>query len=675
MPEFGLTEVLHSVGNKLYVFSQNGLNIVENKEIIKNISKESFKKFQIKNNKAFINTVKRENNFYEIDHSLTADKLNFYKAVTHQNSIWISTNFGLFKMSLSGDFQQYIGVNTMQFDFYNNKLIETDPYGGVRIYNNPLKFKYTYFDRDDSVNVPRDIVDMITINNRLYLLGILDGLYVYENNQFRSLFSDNKFFENRIRVGTKGKGNTMYIANDFNQVYHIDLTNSDPKILQKIDEKYIRGYGITFIEYINNQLFIGTNQGVNVLDGTKRFFFNKEQGLKNTNISSVAIIDDDLYMATDTGIYVLNTRYFYSKKTDYKILLTSIMVNGKKIKSYRNDFFPLTSIELPYNENSISIDFLLLGAKFPKKVDYQYRIKPTEEWKNIEKVNIFLSYLNYGEYPIEIKIYDYDSGYEQILPLLQVKINPPFYITWWFISLFLVIVIGAVYVFYQNRLKKLRQKQEIKNKQYEYEKKVMELKLQSVRSQLNTHFVFNVLSSFQYFIIAQKVDEALYYLDRFASLIRSTLNLSMVDRVSLTDEINYIRSYFELENMRLDGRVQLEINVENNVLEEKITIPPLLLQPFIENCLIHAFPSSIKEPTIWINIYFEQNDLIMEVEDNGVGNRNNSKEKHESKGLKIVKERMKMIQDYLEEHISINITEKGTKVRLRLKDIIKSADK
>ncbi len=673
-PEFGLTEVIHSVGNKLYVFAQDGLSIVKDKKIIKNISKESFKKFQNANNKEFINIVKRENNFYEIDHSLTADKLTFYKVVTHQNSIWVSTNFGLFKMSMSGDFLQYLGVHTMQFYFYNNKLIETDPYGGVRIYNNPTQFKYTYFDREDSANVPRDIVDIITVNNRLYLLGILDGLYVYENNQFKSLFTENKFLENRIRQGTKGKGNTMYIANDFNEVYHVDLTNHDPKIIQKIKDDDIKGYGISFVKYINNQLFIGTNQGVNVLEGDKKFFFNKEQGLKNTNISSVATIGDDLYMATDTGIYVLNTRYFYSKKTNYKILLSSLMVNGKKVKNYQSDFFPLKSIELPYNQNSISIDFVLLGAKFPKKVDYKYRVKATEEWKNIEKANIFLSYLNYGEYPIEIKIYDYDSGYEQTLPLLQIKINPPFYLTWWFVTVVLAVVIGVAYVIYRNRLKKIRRKQEIKDKQYEYEKKVMELKLQSVRSQLNTHFIFNVLSSFQYFIIAQKVDEALYYLDRFASLIRSTLNLSMADRVSLTDEVNYIRGYFELENMRLDGRARLDINIEDNVLKEKITIPPLLLQPFIENCLIHAFPESIQDPMIRLNISLNNNDLIMEVIDNGIGNKKDTNQKNESKGLKIVKERMKMIQDYMEEHISINITETGTTVRLILKNVIKPAE-
>lgn len=675
LPEFGLTEVIHSVGDKLYVFSENGLDIVSQKKIVKNVSKQSFKKFQNTHNEIFKNVVKRENHFYEIDHTLSADKLSFYKAVTHQNSIWISTNFGLFKMSMSGEFEHYIGINTMQFDFYKNKLIETDPYGGVRVYNNPLQFKYAFFDRDDNVNVPRDIVGMFTINKKLYFLGILDGLYVYANGKLTSFFANNQFTENRIRTGAEGEGNTLFLANDFNEVYHLDLSTEIPQIVNKIGKNSIKGYGITFVRYINNQLFIGTNQGINILDGSKKFFFNKEQGLENTNITSVATIDDELYMATDAGIYVLNTRYFYSKKTDYKMLLSSIAVNGSKVKNYQNDLFPLTSIELPYNENSVSIDFILLGAKYPQKVYYKYRVKTSEEWKDIENENIFLSYLNYGSYPIEIKIYDYDSGYEQILPLLHVKIKPPFYFTWWFVFLMLLLVFSVTYGVYRSRLKKITEKQEIKNKQYDYERKMMGLKLQSVRSQLNTHFVFNVLSSFQYFIISQKVNEALYYLDRFASLIRSTLNLSTVDRINLTDELNYIRSYFELENMRLDGRAQLEINVENDVLQEKITIPPLLLQPFVENCLIHAFPADIKKPTIWINIYFEQNDLIIEVEDNGVGNRNDSNEKHESKGLKIVKERMKMIQDYLEEHISINITEKGTKVRLTLKNIIESTDK
>lgn len=201
-------------------------------------------------------------------------------------------------------------------------------------------------------------------------------------------------------------------------------------------------------------------------------------------------------------------------------------------------------------------------------------------------------------------------------------------------------------------------------------KKVAELKVLSVRSQLNTHFIFNVLSSFQYFIIAHKEEEALYYLERFASLIRKTLNLSMVDQVSLKEEMDYLEGYFELENMRLDERVQLKIVVEEQLDIQQINVPPLLLQPFVENSLVHAFPESIENPQLLIKAYQVQGDVVLEVIDNGVGNQQFTPlqpPSHESKGMYLVKERMKMIQAYLDEDLSIESTASGTRVRLVLK--------
>ena len=287
---------------------------------------------------------------------------------------------------------------------------------------------------------------------------------------------------------------------------------------------------------------------------------------------------------------------------------------------------------------------------------------------DLDQRSLSLNYLNPGEYPIEIRIYDYDKGAEQVKPLLYLTIRPPFYYSWWFFSLLVLVGIGLVVLVIQ----RLKRQQEIKDKQLRYEKKVAELKVLSVRSQLNTHFIFNVLSSFQYFIIAHKEEEALYYLERFASLIRKTLNLSMLEQVTIKDELEYIQGYFELENMRLDERVQLIVQVDQQLNTHQIMIPPLLLQPFIENSLVHAFPESVEQPKITVKVYREQNDVILEVIDNGIGKQDQpqSLAKHDSKGLFLVKERMKMIQDYLDEHISIVSTTEGTQVRLVLKNAL-----
>ncbi|MBB1150842.1 histidine kinase [Myroides sp. NP-2] len=667
-PRFGLIDALVVHGEYIHVFGAKGWCVVHQNKIVQTKGKEAFKSFQLANNKPFIGVTTRENNFFEIEHRILANQIKFYKAVVHADALWVSTNIGFFQLTLDGQLKQYAGIHTYQFDFFHNQLVETDPYGGVRVYDDLTTFDYQYFDRSDGAFVPRDIVDMKEVEGKLYLAGALDGLYVYENNQFRSLYQEGVFVENRLKHLKKGDGAQLYVATDFGDVYCLDLSDSQPKVKFKIEQESILGHGITFLEYVDHQLYIGTNVGGTVLDNKGTFLFNKEQGLDNYAIKSSGIIGPNLVLGTEKGLYTLDRRHFNSQPIQYNLVISSVKVNETLLELKQGQLLTEKKLVLPNYQNSIFVDFVLLGAKYPDKLKFQYRVKPTEQWINLEQPSLTLHYLNAGKYPIEIRIYDYNNGSEQIELLLDVTIKPPFYYSWWFFSVVGLVVIGIVMLIFR----RLKRQQEIKDKQLRFEKKVAELKVLSVRSQLNTHFIFNVLSSFQYFIIAHKEEEALYYLERFASLIRKTLNLSMVEQVSVKDEIDYIEGYFELENMRLDERVQLEITVEKHLNLHQITIPPLLLQPFVENSLVHAFPESIEHPKLHINIYQKQADVILEVIDNGIGNQQDLQQRatHESKGLYLVKERMKMIQAYLDEHLTIQSTETGTRVRLVLKDAI-----
>lgn len=665
---FGSIEAIQTHANRVYVFGEKGLSILQDNQIIQHVDKTLFKAYQVNHKQPFIGLTTRKNHFFEIEHSISSDQIQFYKAVSNRNSIWVSTNLGLFQLTPDGQLEKYVGIHTYQYDFFQGTLLETDPYGGVRVYSTISPFQYEYLDREQGSFVPRDIVDMQEVNGKMYLAGALDGLYVYEKKQFRSLLAEGIFTENRLKFIEKGADNYLYIATDFGDIYKVDVAPQQPKVIQKIPQKKIVGHGITFLHSSKQQLFVGTNKGITVFDDEGTFLFNTEQGLDTYNIKSSALIGNHLLLGTDMGLYTLDIQYFKPQQMEYHLVLSAIKINGLKrdIKPIHAEDYP--ALELPYDENSIYVNFVLLGAKYAGKLKFQYRVKPTEEWLDLEQNTLALNYLNAGEYPIEIKISDYDKGTEQIKSLLNVTILPPFYYSWWFFSLVGLVGIGVVAVVFQ----RIKRQQDSKAKQLLYEKKVAELKLLSVRSQLNTHFIFNVLSSFQYFIIAHKEEEALYYLERFASLIRKTLNLSLVEQVSLKDEINYLQGYFELENMRLDGRVQFELDLGKQLNLNQIRIPPLLLQPFIENSLIHAFPENIENPTLTLKVYSLDNDVILEVIDNGIGDQQKIKQypNHEAKGLFLVKERMKMIQDYLEEHISIHATESGTKVRLVLKNAL-----
>ncbi|MDR0229530.1 MAG: histidine kinase [Flavobacteriaceae bacterium] len=654
---------------QVYVFSNRGIYVQKEKYVEKLLSLESFKAYQEAHYQTLSKQTTRSNHFYEIDYTTTADKILFYKAVYTQNALWVSSNIGLFKLSTIGDILDYYPIHTMQFAFYKGKLIETNPYGGTRIYNNLKNFEYTYFSRNNG-DTPRDIVAIEECNGQLFFGGALDGLYALKGDRLESLLRQKRYTEKRITKLEKGANNTLYVATDFNDVFQITTDDGVVKVVKHIDNKELFAGGVASLDYINGKLFVGTSKGLVVIDETNKYLFDKEQGLQNYDISSSVAVGDKLYLGTKEGVYVLDVSYFQTKESKLRFIINQIEVNGEL---FLKDVTELSVIKLPYNKNSLVINFNVLGAKYPTKLRFEYRLKVNENWQELKESHLVLNFLEDSTYPIEMRVTDLDNGSKKVYSFITIEIQSPFYATWWFVTLCLLSVIGIVYIVYRVRISHIKKQALLNNKKLMYEKRLAEVKLLSIRSQLNTHFIFNVLSSFQYFILNEQVDEALYYLDKFAKLIRKTLNFSQLNEVSLAEEIEYLEGYFEIENMRLNGRVKMVKTIDDNVNLNGVKIPPLLLQPFVENCLIHAFPTTIKNPVMEIEVKARDRDVVIFIKDNGKGSKNNKEQnvRYESKGMGIVRERMSLIQEYMEEDLLVQQSECGTVVQLVLRSKVR----
>ena len=237
--------------------------------------------------------------------------------------------------------------------------------------------------------------------------------------------------------------------------------------------------------------------------------------------------------------------------------------------------------------------------------------------------------------------------------------------SWWFIMLE-VITIGLVsYIIYSKRVNYLTNKEQEKG---QIQKRLAETKMEALQSQMNPHFIFNAMNSIQNYIIDNNVDDALMYLGEFSKLIRQTLNNSSKQSVNLDDEIQYLETYIKLENLRLNERVTYKFTIDNHIELNNIMVPPMLIQPFVENVFIHAFDKNTTNPTLVINFKKNQNLLICQIIDNGKG-MNNEKVNNSmrSKGIMLVKERITLLQKQITEPISINtILNKGTTITLKL---------
>lgn len=239
-----------------------------------------------------------------------------------------------------------------------------------------------------------------------------------------------------------------------------------------------------------------------------------------------------------------------------------------------------------------------------------------------------------------------------------------------FFSVFSVLLVtGLAFVLY-NRTQ-LKKRLTLEKELAIYEQKALHL-------QMNPHFIFNCLGSISSFIVKNSTDAAIKYLAKFSKLMRLTLEYSKESLIPIDKEIESLQNYLELEQLRFNNAFQFKIN-KCREIEDDVALPPLLLQPFVENAIIHGINPKLKVGLITLDFYIENNSLICIVTDNGMGiNRSKAMKEnlvsmHKSMALDITKKRLQMVEDSTDQEARVTIEEieekgeiKGTKVTVVL---------
>jgi sensor histidine kinase YesM len=216
------------------------------------------------------------------------------------------------------------------------------------------------------------------------------------------------------------------------------------------------------------------------------------------------------------------------------------------------------------------------------------------------------------------------------------------------------------------------------------EKRVGDMEMMALRSQMNPHFLFNSLNSIKYFILSNQNAKASIYLSRFSKLIRQILDHSRQNFITLEAELEALKLYLEIESNRFDDKFSFSIDVSEDVVPSQVTIPPMLLQPFVENAIWHGLLHDTKEKKVLkIHIHLEEetNEYVFSIEDNGIGRResarlkSNSIKSHNSMGIGLIENRIDLINKFSGKGIQIVIEDLydeqnialGTRVIIRLK--------
>ncbi|HRG19149.1 MAG TPA: tetratricopeptide repeat protein [Flavobacterium lutivivi] len=226
-----------------------------------------------------------------------------------------------------------------------------------------------------------------------------------------------------------------------------------------------------------------------------------------------------------------------------------------------------------------------------------------------------------------------------------------------------LLIIGLIFLLYnRNQVKK---RLTLQKEVAEYEQKALHL-------QMNPHFVFNCLGSISSFIVQNGTDSALKYLAKFSKLMRLTLEYSKGSLIPIDKEIESLQNYLELEQLRFHNKFDFSIKSSEKV-EFNMGLPPLLIQPFVENAILHGLVPKEEKGKIKINFDVENNKLICTITDDGIGIskskqiKENSVKAHKSMALEITKKRLEIMEATISESAQIDIKEdNGTIVTLQL---------
>ena len=613
--------------NSIYFKDKEKIKKLKNNSLMRHIN-EFYKSNISEDYKNLYNNFKAKKNI----------EISIYHSEIYKNKLFISTSLGFFKISKTGKILSFSPIFINHFKMLNdNELIASRDYQSSVYYKNYNQInKYNDLFLKD-VNNPRDVLSITIIKNTLFLSSYSKGLYKFENNKSHSFFANKEWNENELITSTKNNKGQLLVATQRGNVFIIKNSRKF-NVIKKIDKIDIKGQTIVFLESYKEYIVIGTNLGLNLYKDGKSIFIDEKNGLKNKLFNSCFLDKDILYIATTKGYYQINLeKIIQQKQTKPRLNISKLEVNYKSV--FKKDFiwnsFTKNSIQLSYDKNTIYLEFEPKDITEKSKLFYRFKVDGMKgnkwsEWSN--QSYILLPFLPDGQFNIKVQTKDLNTGVFNTQKILTLLITPPFYKRLEFIIFAFFSLTILIYWYIKNRIEKISLKNEI-------QKRIIETKMEALQSQMNPHFTFNAMNSIQNYILKNKTEDALQYLVDFSRLIRKTLDNSIRSNISISEEIEFINSYIKLQNKRYSSPINFNVIVSDNIDISLVNIPPMIIQPFLENSFIHAFSSKIINPKLELRIELKSVYLIITIIDNGSGFDINSI-KENSRGINLVRERI-----------------------------------
>jgi ligand-binding sensor domain-containing protein len=438
-----------------------------------------------------------------------------------------------------------------------------------------------------------------------------------------------------------------------------------------------------------NRLWITTYAGLDILQKNKGgtwevFNYAKAEDLAITDIDYEKLVRDikgNIWLSSPDQLIKFNPDNIRLSKETPRIIIEKISLAFKetdwsKLTDSLYSYYQLPrNPVLNYSQNTLGIFFNAIDLSTSNaSPEYSYKLLPLDtSWSIPSKTkSVSFAQLPAGKYQFIVRAKERASGWSKPA-VFGFTIKPPFWGRWWFRILIIAFAAVIIISIFRARIRKIRQDAFIGNQ-------LKELEMKALKAQMNPHFIYNALNSIQALVANDKKDEGIYYIGSFSRLLRQVLDNSENSVISLDKELETIGLYIQLESLRLDMPLRYEKSIPETIVTEFEKIPPLILQPFVENALWHGLSRKEGEKEIKITVSLNEDWLICDITDNGIGRKkagefkNGSTFIHQSRGIEITRKRLiDFNEDELVTPIEFfdlhddNANPAGTQVTVRIK--------
>jgi hypothetical protein len=484
-----------------------------------------------------------------------------------------------------------------------------------------------------------------------------DGLYKINSHGLHAILDNNlpvyasslAFANGKLFVSTFNNSLIVFNQGIINRITVAQGLTSSAIIKMKVfnDHLWVLGEGVVQVLSIEKESII-KNISLPSLAGTYIYDIDEEKNIA--------------YFTTSTGLYEIGL-YETNNSFLQPLYLLYSLVNNKDTLIPNNP-------TLRYNQNDIK--FILSSPSYanPQRIAFNYRLLggTNEKWESSTPGQRFIHYpsLSPGDYIFEAISVNFQGETAKKPVSFSFHISKPLWQQWWFYGIIIMVAILGIFYLVQQRIKNIRNKNKLTIEKLNLEKNLSNSRLTAIKSQLNPHFIFNTLNTIQSYIFTNEKQVANTFLGKLSDLMRRILAYSEKNYISLEQEIEMLQLYIDLELLRHNNNFTSSIQVSPLIDPTSINLPPMLLQPYVENAIKHGLlHKAINKKLVIIFTPAKHKDFLeIIIDDNGIG-RNNGLQlkeqinnKHISFANKANETRINIINQNLNEKIILNIIDK-----------------